>query len=642
MYIQQYFYQNYIYFSFLGFLTLTTFLPSSSQAKEKESRKEVVVSASRVPVAANKVGSTVTVVTAKDIERIHATSVAEILRTVPGIAVSQTGSRGGNNQIRFRGAEANHTLVIIDGIEVNDPSRSSEFDFAHLSVSNIERIEVIRGPQSALYGSDAIGGVIIIHSKKGGQKRNRKASSLVRIELGSDNTLKSNFNTRGGNSKFNYSLGLSTYKTDGYSSANELRGATEKDAYENKAININLRTSPSENIKLFLNLRKLKAETDTDGFSGGIGAVDANNNNLTNKLSAKVGGQFDLLDGRWTHKLAYAVANTNIDSFSNNVNSFSSKGKKLKLDYQNSLVLGGNDSSPMETILITAIEREQEEAFTTFSGGKRVIRNLGYIIEHRLSYRNRLFSSFAARFDDNDIFEDAKTGRATFSWLPGGKSKYRFHASYGTGVKNPTLFELFGSTATFTGNPNLKPESAKGWDTGVEINLLGKKLKLDFTYFKLRVTNLITGSGTTSINLNGVSPSEGLEIGAKWQMSKRSSVSASYTYMDAKTATSAPQVRRPRHHLALNVNYQLSKKSNFNLAYIGKSDIVDFQFDASFNRTIVPLDNYSLVHLLLKHKINKRYSISAKIENLFDEEYEEVLTYGTPRRSFFVSLSGNY
>ena len=603
----------------------------------EENGNEVIVSASRIPVPANQVGSAVTVITQDDIKNSQATTIGDLLRTVPGLAFSQTGSRGGMSQVRIRGAEGNHTLVVIDGIEMNDPARSSEFDFSHLLLSNIERIEVVRGPQSALYGSDSIGGLILIRTKTGAAQPETTTS----LSYGTYNTTKVLLSTRGGNRRFNYSLGALHYTTDGFSTASEKRGATEKDGYKNDSINLNLNMSPNEITVFSLYLKKTRAEADTDGFTGGIGAVDANNTDKIDKLSGRVSAKIDLFDGRWTHKLNYSVARNDIDSFSNGLATFLTRGKKQKFDYQNSFVFGNTDGHS-EHKLVTAFERETDQMFSSFSGGKRTVTNLGYVAEYRYSYRKKLFSSLALRFDDNDIFKNASTGRVTLAYLPGRSTRHRLHTSYGTGVKNPTLFELFGFTATFNGNPNLSPEKARGWDAGIESHFFNRRLKVDLTYFDKDITDLITGAGNTAINLSGTSKSRGIEFTSRWRASERLWLAANYTYTRAKTANGEQQIRRPRHQFTVQLNYQPVSSTNIYLSYTAKSDIKDYAFDAFFNRTLVPLDDYAVVNLAVRHKLSKRFALTARVENLFDEDYEEVYTYGTSGRAFYVGVSARF
>ncbi len=625
--------------SILAILCLTLAAAPAVAAETKTSDKEVVVSASRIPVPANEVGSAVTVLTRDDIENSQATTIGDLLRTaVPGLAFSQSGSRGGLSQVRIRGAEGNHTLVVIDGIEMNDPARSSEFDFSHLLLSNIERIEIIRGPQSALYGSDAIGGLVLIKTRTGATQTGTSTS----LSYGTYNTTRALLTTRGGNRRFNYSLGAVHYKTDGFSAASEKRGATEKDGYRNDSVNLNLNMSPNETTKFSLYLKKTNAEADSDGFTGGIGAVDADRVDKIDKLSGKLSASIDLFDGRWTHKLGYAVTRNDIDSFSNGLFSSLTRGKKQKFDYQNHFVLGSGTHSGSEHILVTAFEHEKDQMFGTFSGGKRTVTNLGYIAEYRYSYRRKFFSSLALRFDDNDIFKDAGTGRLTLAFLPGRSTNHRLHGSYGTGVKNPTLFELFGTTATFTGNPNLTPEKARGWDAGIESHFFQRRLKVDLTYFHKDVTDLITGFGNTAVNQSGTSKSHGVEFSSRWRISERFRVTANYTYTDARTATGEQQVRRPKHQFSLQLNYQPVSGTNLYLSYTAKSDIKDYAFDALFNRTLVPLDDYAVVNLAVRHKLSKRFSLNARIENLFDEDYEEVYTYGTSGRAYYVGVSARF
>ncbi len=620
-------------------LSLLLLLIITSQAvaeKNANGGKEVVVSASRVPVAANRVGSSVTVISAKDIKESQATSVADLLRNVAGVTVSQTGARGGFTQVRIRGAEGNHTLVIIDGVEVNNTASGSEFDFAHLLIANIKRIEVLRAPQSAIYGSDAIGGVIMISTKGG----TTKPVSNFSVEGGTYNTTKVTASTRGGSQKFKYSVGASRFKTDGFSAFNERRGFTEDDGYKNETVNIKVNYSMSDILDFSFVLRNSKGTAETDSIAFGVGPADSNNETFIEQTSGRFGIKLDLFDGRWTHKLSFGESQTDTDFSTDNLVTFLSRGKKQKVDYQNSFIFGSDNS---EHVLVTALEREREKSL---SGGatfiSRDITNYGYAFEYRHSYQKKLFTSLSYRFDDNDIFKNAQTGRVTLAYIPSRSNKYRVHASYGTGVKNPTFFELFGSTTTFTGNPNLSPEKAKGYDAGIEFKLYSKKLTLDFTYFNRDITDLITGSGNTAINLAGKSPTEGLEVAMNWSLSSTVKFNANYTFLNAKTSTGEQQRRRPRHKLYLGLNIKPSKRTAINFNLVHNAGRVQNLFDAFFSTTRVDLKNYTVANTALRYKISKKLSVNARVENLFDEQYEEIVTYGTSGRAFYLGINARF
>lgn len=617
-------------------LSVVTSQVSAEKISNSSAENEVVVSASRVPVAANRVGSSVTVITAKEIKDSQATSVADLLRNVAGVAVSQTGARGGFTQVRIRGAEGNHTLVIIDGVEVNNTASGSEFDFAHLLIDNIKRIEILRAPQSAIYGSDAIGGVIVISTKGG----TTKPVSNFAVEGGTYNTTKVTASTRGGSKKFKYSVGASRFKTDGFSAFNERDGFTEDDGYKNENVNIKLNYSMSDILDFSFVLRNSNGTAETDSITFGVGPADSNNETFIEQTSGRFGIKLDLLDGRWTHKLSFGESQTDTDFLTNNLVTFLSRGKKQKVDYQNSIVFGSDKS---EHVFVTALEREREKSL---SGGttliSRDITNYGYAFEYRHSYQKKLFTSLSYRFDDNDIFKNAQTGRVTVAYLPSRSNKYRLHASYGTGVKNPTFFELFGSTATFTGNPNLSPEKAKGYDAGVEFKLYNKKLTLDFTYFNRDITDLITGSGNSAINLSGKSPTEGLEVAMNWSLSSKVKFNANYTFLNAKTSTGEQQRRRPRHKLYLGFNVQPSKRAVINFNLVHNAGRVQNLFDEFFSTTRVDLKNYTVANTSVRYKISQRFSVNARVENLFDEQYEEIVTYGTSGRAFYLGLSARF
>ena len=260
---------------------------------------ETVVSASRIPVLSESVGSAVTVITGEELERRQVRLVSDVLRDVPGLAVSRSGGAGTFTQVRIRGAEANQTLVLIDGVEINNPAGGSEFDFANLLASDIERIEVLRGPQSALYGSDAIGGVINIITKSApGNGVEAQASG----EYGSFGT-----SQVAGSAKVGFAdvvsaaLSVARYDTDGISAADEDNGNDENDGYENTTLNAKLTVKPADFIQFDFAGRRVNSEAEFDGFVGGIGATDADNRTESEQTYGKAEVKLTLFDGIWEH-----------------------------------------------------------------------------------------------------------------------------------------------------------------------------------------------------------------------------------------------------------------------------------------------------------------------------------------------------
>ncbi|MEZ5524160.1 MAG: TonB-dependent receptor [Pseudomonadales bacterium] len=582
---------------------------------------EIVVSASLVEKPRHASGSAITVLDASHLEQNQIRTVSDALRDAPGVAVNRSGGLGTLTQVRLRGAEGNHTLVLIDGIEVNDVSAGSEFDFANLMNLQIERIEVLRGAQSALWGSDAMGGVINIITKKGAGALN----GLLTLETGSFDTQRQAFNINAGGKNYHYSLSASNTDSGGISALNEDRGYPEEDGYQNTTVNLKAGWQASEKLSFDLVLRQLEAEVETDGFTFGVGPVDDNSSSETRQKFGRLSSRLALLDGRWQHKLSMSGNETDNESFS--ASNYFSQGKKKKLAYQTDFFIA---QDRLDHRLTLAAEREKEEFAnqSAFSALDRETELSSLIFEYGLDINDRYHATLAGRRDNNDIFKDAKTYRFTLAgWLT---DNIRAHASKGSGVKNPTFFELFGSTPTYSGNPNLTPEKNTTWDAGAEYHFKSVNGYIDLTYFHSDVHNLISGAGNTAINAPNTSNIEGWELSAVFKPTPNLRVNASYTYTDTEDGNGNELVRRPRHIASLNSSYLLPNgktRLTGGVQYNGEQD--DLEFDAFFNQTQVTLSDYTLVNLAVSHQLSEQIELFARVDNLLDEEYEEVLTYGT-------------
>ena len=254
---------------------------------------------------------------------------------------------------------------------------------------------------------------------------------------------------------------------------------------------------------------------------------------------------------------------------------------------------------------------------------------------YQLSLFERLFLSAGVRYDDNDLFENATTYRATLAYLL-KESGTKFKGSYGTGVKNPTLFELFGFTPTFRGNPNLEPEKGEGWDLGIVQTLFDGRLVLEATYFDQRIDNLIVGAGQTSRNLSGESRAYGVEVAAMLTLVQGLDLHTAYTFTHTRDPEGNELVRRPQHLGSVTVNYRfLEDRANVNLGIIYNGRQSDFAFDEDFNSSIVRLGAYTLVNLAASYQLTPTVQLFGRIENLLDEDYEEVFTFGTPGRAAY-------
>ena len=595
---------------------------------------EVVVSASRVPVATEQVGSAVTVITAEELEQRQVRIVSDVLRDVPGVAVSRTGPTGAFTQVRIRGAEGNQTLVIIDGIEVNNPAGGSEFDFANLLNSDLARIEVLRGPQSALYGSDAIGGVVNVLS----QRPEDGFSFLGRGEGGSFNTGSGLVSAGYGGEDFYGSATIDHFTTGGISAADERNGNTEEDGYENTTMRL------KGGVLLFEDMLELEAvgyrvDSTRDGDASALifGAVDSDDTSDTLQHFGLASAKLQLFDGAWEHIARASFVHADTDFFDGNDNqTFSSNGEKDKFDYQTNLFFSTPQFADAEHTLTFLAEREREDQRSGGASFNNVeIVNYGYAGEYRLGLWDRLFLSGGLRYDDNDdLIDNETTYRATAAYLH-RETGTRLHGSVGRGVKNPTLFELFGFTANFTGNPNLEPEKSFGWDVGVEQSFWDDRVLIDVTYFNNEIEDLITGSGNTAINLEGENEIQGVEVSAAAEPIQGLRFDIAYTFTDAEDDNGDDLTRRPKHVASFNANYAFDLYNrpanlNFGVRFSGKQDdTVLLGFGPGQTRTET-LDSFTLVNIGASYEITDGISLFARGENLLDDNYQEVVGFGTP------------
>ena len=622
---------------------ITSPLPLSAPlSAQVQMLPEVVVTASRVPVSSAAVGSAITVIAGDDIDRKQKRSVAEVLREVPGVAVNRLGGFGANTQIRIRGAEANQTLVLLDGIEIGDPANGSEFDFGNLLAQEIERIEVLRGPQTALWGSDAIGGVVNVVTRKGRGEPEISAG----IEAGSHRTIQGTASYRSGSENHHVAVHAVGYHSDGISAGSEQRGNGEQDAYRNRTAHLKAGISPISFLDLNFVGRFTDAELQTDNFVGGVGLVDADDRTSSIKRYYRGSASLSTFEGRWTHEAGFGFTNSHRVNFQSGVFDSLFEGEKQKFDYQTSFLASTPTFAGAEHSLTLAAEREEEKVISSsaFIDVDRDIKNLGYVAEYRLDLLDSIHFSLAGRHDDAKFFDDTDTFRVTAAYEHSPWCT-RLHTSYGEGVKNPTIFELFGFAANFAGNPNLSPETAEGWDVGIEQSLLGGDAILDVTYFENDITNLIQGSGTTAVNLTGKSQIYGMEVAGTLGLIDDLTLSGTYTWSVGQDSTKSELVRRPKHIGSVSADYAFrweDRPGSLNVGIDFNGERTDLEFDPAFNSAAVRLESYTLLKAVVRYEIQPGFEVFVRGENLLDRKYEEALTFGAPGRAAYAGVRASF
>lgn len=616
-------------------------IAQSTDEEDEIVLERIIVTAGRTPVEERKTGRAYTVIDGAQLERSQVRNVADALRQVPGFHVSRTGALGGQTSIRVRGAEANHVLVLIDGVEVS-ATGEGEYDLGGLIATDIERIEVLRGPQSALFGSDAMAGVINIITKRG--KRDSLTAGY-QVEYGSDNTKLLSGNVRGGGRDFDASLSATKRVTDGFNISDF---GSEEDGDRNLTLNGRFNWDIAPGLAMDGTLRFVNRENDTDDQPFLSPVLDTDSVSALEEMFGSLGLTYETPDGAWLHRARLTGTDVTRRNFENGAAVSGSQGVRTKAVYQITHRL--DDVAGNRHSLTGAYEWEHETfkalppVFDPSQLATQSRETHSFIGEYRGEFAGQFFLNAGIRQDNNDRFEDALTYSVAAAWaIPGTGT--RLHGSFGTGVKNPTFYEQFGFIpASFQGNPNLTPESSIGWDIGVEQSFLDGAIIADVTYFRQNLENEIATDFSvfpfTAINLNGTSERHGWEVGLRAALGGGWSVSGTYTYVDSVDPNGARELRRPEHSGSLRVDYTDADAGHSLFAeavFNGDANDTDF---VTFNPVV--LGSYTVVNAGGSYRVSDSLEIYARVENLLDEQYEEISGYNTQGRTAFVGIRGRF
>jgi vitamin B12 transporter len=627
--------------------------PAVAQDEAREDdREKIVIADNRLPpeilVSASRDGSlardsfvgSALVITADQLDQRQTRDIADVLRDVPGVAVAGV---AGQTQIRLRGAEANHVLVLVDGIEVSDPF-AGEFDIGTLQAEVGARVEVLRGPQSALYGSDAIGGVIAYESASG----RGVPGFAARIEGGTQGT--ANGALRYGTSGESWDAALSAVvvSTDGQPNA---RGGTRDIGRDSYTVSGKGSVAVTDGFALRAAARLIRTEgqfndQDFDTTSPTFGfVIDSPQTRFTNEaIYALVGARAEALDGRWTHDLSAQVADITRDTFGPFGRSNSSEGDRVKASYVSALRLADDHN------LTFAADYEVEGFRNTTPGGfafggRREIEQVGFVGEYR--YAGEAFDVAAAlRHDINDLFADATTFRIGAGYRVTDNTRLR--AAAGSGVKNPGFFELYGFVdGRFIGNEKLRPEKSTGWEVGVD-QAIGDVARLSLTYFDSELEGEIFTTFpppnfvATPANRTTESKQRGVEVSLNARLAEAWSLDAAYSYLDAEE-NGAEEVRRPNHIASMALTWTAPQdRASATLVVRHNGATPDVVFDANFREGRVLLDDYTLVNFNARVKLTDQLNAFARIDNLLGENYEQVFSFVSPGRSAVVGVEARF
>lgn len=632
-------------------------LPSVVHAEEPTVLTPVVVTATRGAhhIKLDQIGGSASILTPEDLHDRQTRVVTDILRDIPGVSVSRSGAAGNFTQVRLRGGEANHVLMLIDGVEVSDPFMG-EFDFATLLADDVARIDILRGAQSALYGSDALAGVINYITPSG-----REASGLsARIEGGSFGTYGLAARSGGYGDRWDAVVSASFQHSDGYATGTHGHRSIGSDI---GSLSARGGVDVSSAIRIGGGLRWTRTEADTNGQDyatgwiidtpGAFGVVDS--------LYADLALTYGPVDSRWRHDVSLQHVSADRDDYAQSGRTGGGEGTRSKASYTAS---GSYEAGVVDHQFTLAIDAEREtfrNSAPEMTGGpdttERSRQTLGVVGQYNL-LADGWGGGLALRHDWNDGFADVWTYRGHAYRELG---QLRLRASAGSGVKNPGQTEMYGYNASaypFVGNPALKPETSVGWEVGGDW-ALGTDRQLSVTYFHARLKDEIYGvynvdpalcaltrqpvpvSCSTSGNRDEMSKRQGIEAALSYRLNDMLRLQMAYTYLDA-TEDGQREIRRPAHIASANLNLRSRdgrKQVNATVRYNGENLDTDHSVYPSQTVTLSP---FWLVNLSGSWALSERSEVFGRIENLLDEDYQEILNYRGAGRAAYVGVRVRY
>ena len=593
----------------------------------------IVVTASRIEEDADNTPASVALIDSDRIERIGAPLVTDLLRLVPSAAVSRSGPAGSLTDVRIRGAEANHSLLFVEGIRANDPAAGNIPRFELLNADLASRIEVVRGPQSALWGSEAVGGVVAVDGAKPGS-----GGTLALVEGGSFGSLRGAARTSVGNADRGLSLGIASQRSNGIDS---FSGNGERDGYRNLSARFAGAYRLSSAVTVGGSGFALRSHSEFDGFDPVTFLRADTRDESRNRLAAArlfaTYGDRDATYLTWAASLLGSANRNFVDDAP--VNRTAATRRTFALE-------AGHRFGRHAVIAAAEGERETFKARdTAYFGGTeqdRARRHQSLTLEWKMRDLGPLSTGVAVRHDVFSAFKDATTFRAAV--MADFGRGFSASANYGQGIAQPSFFDLFGFfPGSFEGNPELKPESSRGGE--VSLRYRRNRLSAAVTYFRQRLSDEIVDifafPFSTTANAETASRRQGMEVEASWTPSPELRLTTTYAWLDASEPTAPDgsrlkEQRRPRHSGSIALD-----GSNGRLSYGAAIAYTGTRIDSDFSAwpaQRVRLSPYWLASAQLAYRISGPFEAHVRVANAFDDDYEDVLGYRTEGRSVHAGV----
>ena len=583
---------------------------------------DIVVTASGIEQPRDETGQAITIIDADTIARRQTIDVVDLLATTPGVRFSRTGSTGSATGVSLRGAETTQTLVLIDGVKVNDPSGIGDgYDFGPLLTGNISRIEVLRGSNSVVHGSQAIGGVVSLTTATPAQGLAANAAA----EYGYSDTASARADVSGTAGAVSGGIGAAWFRTDGISSA---ASGTEKDGYKNFAGNARLKIALGDALSLDLRGYYIHADLDYDSFFGP--PADSADIAKLDQYVGYAGLNLALFDGRFTSRAAVTWLRNDRDYYfvRGTAPDYAYSGSNLRFEYQ------GVVAAIEQAKLIFGYEHERPD-YDFFGFGSTDSQRANIDSVYALGIVQPLAGlslTGGVRHDDHSQFGGATTLGANANYSPNGGAT-NFRASYGEGFKAPSLYQLYDS---FSGNAALRPERSKSYDLGINQSLADGRAVMSLTAFLRNTTDQINYDNATFTYGNiDRTRAKGVEATLALRPVDALNVTASYSYIDARDRSGRPGFdgkrlpRRAEQAISLSADYDWS----FGLSTGATLTLVGDSFDDAAN--LVPLDGYALAGVRASFPVDNHVEIYGRVDNLFDADYATAFGYGVYGRAAY-------
>lgn len=589
---------------------------SATAADSLLNDSEIIVEGTRLPSPLHETGTSISIITAEDIELRGYAFALDAIASASGVTVNQNGPLGGLASVRIRGAASEQTLVLIDGVPFGDPtSVGGGYDFSILDPADIERIEILKGAQSTLWGSDAIGGVVNITTKR---PQEGLGANLF-VEGGSFETFRGGAAVSGGNTRGDFRLSASGIASDGISKADEADGNPERDAYESISLSARGGLNLPHNIRAEAVVHHMDNETEIDGFPPPSFFIlaDTDDQTATTQTSGAITLRAPMLEGKLSHDVL--VGYTEIER-RGSFGGFETtdNGDRLILRYQ------GTASIADQARLAFGAEREE----TTANGDDTSIN--GYFALLEVKPVSGVTLSGGIRHDDHSTFGGETTFRAAAAWnLTNGLS---LHGSWGQGFKAPTIFQLTQSFGALPANGDLQPESSDAFDLGLEYALIPEKIAVSITYFNRDTENQIIFAPNFRYENLEETTAQGIETAVEIAVTDTLSLSANHAYIDATdVVTGERQIRIPRYSgdLALVYKGRNGATGAITVRHNGA------ETDGAFGDDV---EAWTRVDLSASYPLRQALTVYGRVENLFDADYQQVSGFGTPGISAYGGI----